>query len=87
MRNASGERMLMVYLPQHKLLYTSDLLQPGQDGPFFIMEYVREAADAATREKLAVDRFFGMHMPLTPWTKVQEALAANASKALGMSSN
>lgn len=87
MRNASGERMLMVYLPQHKLLYTSDLLQPGQDGPFFIMEYVREAADAAMREKLAVDRFFGMHMPLTPWTKVQEALADNASKAPGNSAN
>jgi glyoxylase-like metal-dependent hydrolase (beta-lactamase superfamily II) len=79
MRNASGERMLMVYFPEHKLLYTSDLLQPGQEGPFFFMEYVREAADAAQRENLAVDRFFGMHMPLTPWSTVVKALADNES--------
>ena len=79
MRNASGERMLMVYFPEYKLLYTSDLVQPGQDGPFFFMEYVREAADSAAREKLTVDKLFGMHMPLTPWSEVTKALAANES--------
>ncbi|HEU5400098.1 MAG TPA: MBL fold metallo-hydrolase [Terriglobales bacterium] len=81
MRNASGERMMMVYFPQHKLLYTSDLLQSGQNGPFFMMEYVREAADAARRENLSVDRFFGMHMPMSPWTNVEKALAATESGA------
>ncbi len=75
-RNASGERMLMVYFPEHKLLYTSDLLQPGQEGPFFLMEYVREVADAAAREHLTPEKFFGMHMPLTPWSEVTKALAA-----------
>lgn len=79
MRNASGERMMMVYFPGHKLLYTSDLLQPGQNGAFFMMEYVREAADAARRENLSVDRFFGMHMHLSPWTDVENALASMES--------
>jgi glyoxylase-like metal-dependent hydrolase (beta-lactamase superfamily II) len=78
MRNASGERMLMVYMPDHKLLYTSDLLQPGQDDrPFFFMEYVRESADASAREHLAPEKFFGMHMPLGPWSTVTKALADN----------
>jgi glyoxylase-like metal-dependent hydrolase (beta-lactamase superfamily II) len=79
MRNASGERMMMVYFPEHKLLYTSDLLQPGQNGPFFMMEYVREASDAVKRENLIVDRFFGMHMAISPWTNVENALAATES--------
>lgn len=79
MRNASGERMMMVYFPEHKLLYTSDLVQPGQKGPFFMMEYVREASDAAKRENLTVDRFFGMHMPMSPWTDVEKALAITES--------
>lgn len=79
MRNASGERMMMVYFPGHKLLYTSDLVQPGQSGPFFWMEYVREAADAARHENLAIDRFFGMHMPMRPWAEVEKALADTES--------
>lgn len=79
MRNASGERMMMVYFPEHKMLYTSDLVQPGQNGPFFMMEYVREASDAAKRENLTVDHFFGMHMPMSPWTDIQKALSATES--------
>lgn len=75
MRNASGERMMMVYFPGHKLLYTSDLVQPGRNGPFFMMEYVREAFDAVKRENLAVERFFGMHMHLSAWAEVEKALA------------
>jgi hypothetical protein len=76
MRNASGERMMMVYFPGHKLLYTSDLVQPGRNATFFMMEYVLEAFDAAKRENLSINRFFGMHMPLTPWAEVQKALVA-----------
>lgn len=70
---------MMVYFPEHKLLYTSDLLQPGQGAPFFMMEYVREASDAVKRENLIVDRFFGMHMPISPWRNVENALAATES--------
>ena len=79
MRNASGERMMMVYFPEHKLLYTSDLVQPGQNGPFFMMEYVHEASDAVKRQNLTVDRFFGMHMPMSPWINVEKALAITVS--------
>lgn len=87
MRNASGERMMMVYFPGHKLLYTSDLVQPGQGGPFFWMEYVREAADAAKRENLNVDRFFGMHMHLSPWSDVEQALRAMESTQAKLGKN
>ena len=60
-RNASGARMLMLYLPEFHLLYSSDLVQPLGDGSFFWPEYLRELSDAVQREHLSVDRFFGMH--------------------------
>ncbi len=78
-RNASGERMMMVYFPARNLLYTSDLIQPGPNDRFFWMEYVREAADAAKRENLTVNRFFGMHMPMRPWSEAEKALAETES--------
>lgn len=88
MRNASGERMLMVHFPEYKLLYTSDLLQPGQDDrPFFFMEYVREAADAAAREHLTPEKFFGMHMHLNPWSMVTKALADNEAAGAAASTS
>lgn len=69
-RNASGEGSLMIYLPMRKLLYSSDLVQPGEDGTFFWPEYLREMTDAVSREHLAVDKFFGMHAPVTSWSSV-----------------
>jgi hypothetical protein len=75
-RNASGERMMMVYFPEHKLLYSSDLVQPQPGGTFFWPEYLRELKDAVDREHLDVDRFFGMHARITPWSDVLRFLAS-----------
>jgi len=72
----NGERMLFVYLPSLKLLYTADEIQPTGGGRFFMPEYLQEVQDVITREGLAVDRIFGMHAPPTPWPVVQAALAA-----------
>jgi hypothetical protein len=72
----NGERMLFVYLPALKLLYTADEIQPRQGGSFFMPEYLQEVQDVITREGLAVDRIFGMHAPPTPWSAIQAALAA-----------
>jgi hypothetical protein len=80
-RNASGARMLMLYLPEFKLLYSSDLVQPLGDGSFFWPEYLRELSDAVAREHLSVDRFFGMHATVTPWNAITQYLAKVTSSS------
>jgi hypothetical protein len=80
-RTETGERMIMVYLPEHKLLYGSDLLQRLPDGSFFMPEYVLELMEAVQRERLTVDRAFAMHMVVKPWTEMEAAVAK--AKAAG----
>ncbi len=72
----NGERMLFVYLPALKLLYTADEIQPQRGGGFFMPEYLQEVKDAIAREGLAVDRIFGMHAPPTPWSAIEAAIAS-----------
>lgn len=74
-RNASGERMMMVYFPEYKLLYGSDLIQRMPNGTFFFPAYLRELSDAVQREGLAVEKVFAMHSTVLPWTEVTAALA------------
>jgi hypothetical protein len=70
-RTETGERMLMVYLPDRQLLYGSDLVQgPLPDGLFFMPQYLSELMDAVRREKLTVNVVFAMHAGPTPWTKI-----------------
>jgi len=77
-RTASGERQMMVYFPDHRLLYTSDLFTIH--GPMiFLPEQVAEAVQAVARERLAVDRAFGMHYDDIPWQTVVDAAAAPGS--------
>ncbi|HEV7902390.1 MAG TPA: hypothetical protein VGO96_01010, partial [Pyrinomonadaceae bacterium] len=73
-RTETGERMMMVYFPEHRLLYGSDLLQKMPDGSFFMPQYVSEVMGAAEREKLAVERVFAMHMDAMNWTDVGAAV-------------
>jgi hypothetical protein len=74
-RSESGERMLMVYFPEHHMLYGSDLVQAGQNGGFFMPQYLTELSDAAKREGLNVNAVFAMHAPLMEWTKITEAIS------------
>ncbi|NOK17283.1 hypothetical protein [Corallococcus carmarthensis] len=78
-RTETGERMLFAWLPEHGLLYTSDLVQPQPDGTFFNVQQVDETVQVAAREKLPVARVFGMHLKPTDWstltTAVQKARA------------
>ena len=69
-RMATAERQMMVYFPEYKLLYTSDLFQPNGDGTWFTPQYVSEAVDAIAREKLDVRTIFGMHYGPTPYAKL-----------------
>jgi glyoxylase-like metal-dependent hydrolase (beta-lactamase superfamily II) len=77
-RGEYGERMMLIWFPGPKLLYSSDLLQRDRSGKsFFMMAMPAEVVDAAAREKLdGIDKVFGMHLPPTPWTDVVSAVAA-----------
>ena len=69
LRTATGERQMMVYLPAHQLLYTSDLFTISQ-GRVFLPQQVSEAVEAVTREHLTVTRAFGMHYDALPWATI-----------------
>lgn len=69
----TSERQMMVYFPEHKLLYGSDPFQE-LDGTFFFPQTVSELENAVEREHLSVDRFFMMHIEVTPWSKASEAV-------------
>lgn len=73
-RTATGERQMMVYFPERKLLYTSDLFAPDGNGGWFTPEYLHEAIGAIEREHLIPDTIFGMHYDATPYSKIVDAL-------------
>ena len=74
LRTESGERMMMVYFPEHRLLYASDLVQKSLNGSFFMPQYLSEVMQAAGREKLMVGNVFAMHTDLTSWTELTGAV-------------
>lgn len=76
-RGEGGERMMAVYFPEPRLLYTSDLVQPGQQpGDFFWLASLAEVEALAERQGLVVDTVFGMHLAPTSWQAIVDALAA-----------
>ena len=74
-RGELGERMMIAYLPGLKLAYSSDLIQPGQKGGFFMPGMLQEVVAALAREQVATpDRVVGMHLTPTPWQEVEAAV-------------
>lgn len=73
-RTETGERMIMIYAPNLKVLYGADLVQPLPSGGFFMPEYITELRDAAKREKLDVERVFAIHAPPIDWRKALDTL-------------
>lgn len=67
---ATSERQMMAYFPQHHLLYGSDPFQKRQDGSYTAAQPVSELVQAVARERLAVDRFFMMHLPPAPYSEL-----------------
>lgn len=59
---------MMVYFPESKLLYTSDLFSMDS-GPtdWFTPQYLDEAIAAITRYHLTPTTIFGMHYEATPY--------------------
>ena len=73
-RSETGERMLMVYFPAHKLLYGSDLIQKQRNGSFFMPEYLSEVMHAVAREKIVVNNIFAFHSDVLPWSEITSAV-------------
>ena len=74
LRGETSERQMMVYFPEHKLLYGSDPFQQMGDGKLFYPQTVSELQSAVARENLAVDRFFMMHIGVNPWSMLSKAM-------------
>ena len=73
-RSETGERQMLVYFPEHKLLYTSDLFAPDSGTTWFTPEYLLELKQTVEREHLDVQRVFGMHYDLTTMNTLDKAL-------------
>jgi hypothetical protein len=73
-RGETSERQMMVYFPEHKLLYGSDPFQKMPDGSYFYPQTVWELVHAVEREKLAVSTFFMMHIGPTPWDDLNKTI-------------
>lgn len=77
----TGERQMFIDFPAHKLLYTSDLMQPYPgEKAWFTPEFVAEAAAVAKRESLDVKRSFGMHYTPTDWAGILDWLRTAAAR-------
>jgi hypothetical protein len=72
-RGETGERMMLAYIPNGRLLYASDLFQAGRGGP---PEYAWEVSEAARREGLDVATVFAMHSDPTPWASLLDLVNA-----------
>ena len=77
-RGESSERMIMVYFPQHGIVYGSDLIQKIPTG-YFMPVYLAELADAVRREKLKVVTAFAMHSGPSSWQEILDAITRAAA--------
>ncbi len=73
----TSERQMMVYFPEHKLLYGSDPFQQSEDGKLFYPQTVSELVDAVEREHLQVEQFFMMHIGPNSWSVATQAVRAS----------
>ena len=72
----TSEPQMMVYFPEHHLLYGSDPFQQNDDGSFFVPQTVTELVNAVAREHLDVQQFFMMHIGPTSWPDLEKAVKA-----------
>lgn len=74
-RSATAQ-MMMVFLPGHEILYSSEMAQPlGPGGSFIFPQGLWELERAVETEKLTVKTVIGVHMSPTPWHNVTEAIS------------
>ncbi|HEX2092617.1 MAG TPA: hypothetical protein VHG28_09460 [Longimicrobiaceae bacterium] len=71
-RGQQGASMLLAYLPEHRLLYASDVLIPERFEPNFAAGYRAELIRTVERLRLPVSAVFALHLPLIPWRTIIE---------------
>lgn len=71
MRGSRGERVLLVWLPAARLLWTASLITVGADGKADPSR-LAELDAALAREHLPVDRIAGASLPPTSWTSLHK---------------
>lgn len=71
LRGATTERQMMVYFPEHQLLYGSDAFQRQPELQLWLPQTVSEVLDAVAAHHLVVSKFFMMHMDLSDWNQLQ----------------
>lgn len=76
MNSEGSEGMLMVYFPEHKLLYTSDLVQgiTNPEPPAYFREYWKEAIELIDQNNLKVEKIYGMHLAPVTFSELKAAL-------------
>jgi hypothetical protein len=58
----TGDRMMMVFFPNQKILYCSDLFQPkGPDGKYWQPHYAWEVYHSIKQYSIPADKFYAMH--------------------------
>ncbi len=67
------DRMLMVYLPGRRLVYTAEAIQLYPTGLSFPATAM-EAVAAVQREQIEPETFMGMHVAATPWKRLLAVL-------------
>jgi hypothetical protein len=72
---------MLVNIPAHQLVYTSDVVQRGPAGDWYAPEMLLELTQAFHREKIDPQKCFGMHYGLTNWSDMRSVLAAHLAPA------
>lgn len=75
-RGELGERMMLIWFPEARLLYASDMIQRNRDGSFFMPSMLADVEAAVRRAGVAPERALAMHSPPLPWAEVTDALKA-----------
>jgi hypothetical protein len=83
LRTVSGERQMIVYFPDTRVLYTSDLFSKLPDGSFWLPQFLQELKSVVDREHLEVQTIFGMHYEPTPWADFLRSLNASFKNETG----
>ena len=69
-RGQHASAMLLVWMPDLRLLYASDVVVPDAFEPVFTSAYRAELVRIVRREGLDVERVFAEHLPATAWVEV-----------------
>lgn len=74
LHSAVGERQMLAWFPEHRLLYTSDLAQPIDATHWYAPEMLLELRKVTAREHIAPTNVFGVHYGPTAWQDMRKAL-------------